>query len=193
MVRDAMVKLIIGLGNPGKEYVRTRHNVGFLCIDHLAKKWGIKVSSRGKNAILHEGKFAETDVVLIKPRNFVNRSGIAIVQALHRFKASPCDLLIIYDDMHLSLGTIRLRAKGGAGGHNGIESVIDAVGTRNFPRLRVGIGTPTQGINSVEHVLGTFSMPELESVANVVLRVGVAVEYLLKEGISYAVNEFNQN
>ena len=186
-----MVKLIVGLGNPGKEYIHTRHNVGFFCIEHLANKWGIKVSSRGKTSVLREGKFAENDVVLIKPRNFVNRSGIAIVQALNRFKASPCDLLILYDDMDLSLGTIRLRTRGGSGGHNGIESVIDALGTRNFSRLRVGIGRPCQGIDPVEYVLGTFSMPDLECVNNVVLRVGDVVECLLKEGISNAMNKFN--
>ena len=106
-----MVKLIVGLGNPGNVYINTRHNIGFSCIDHLAKKWGIKVSSRGKNSVLREGKFADSHVVLIKPRNFVNRSGIAILQSLHRFKASVSDLLILYDDMNIPLGSIRIRTK----------------------------------------------------------------------------------
>ena len=186
-----MVKLIVGLGNPGEEYLNTRHNLGFSCIDHLAKKWSIKVSARGKNAVLREGKIAENDVVLIKPRNFVNRSGIAIVQALNRFKASPCDLLILYDDMNLPLGTIRIRSKGGSGGHNGIESIINALGSTDFPRLRVGIGKPTQGIDTVEYVLSTFYMSEIECVNGVVLRVSDAVEWFLKDGISNAMNEFN--
>ncbi len=186
-----MVKLIVGLGNPGNVYINTRHNIGFSCIDHLAKKWGIKVSSRGKNSVLREGKFADSHVVLIKPRNFVNRSGIAILQSLHRFKASVSDLLILYDDMNIPLGSIRIRTKGGSGGHNGIESIINALGSTDFPRLRVGIGRPTEGIDPVEYVLGTFHTVEIESVNDVVTRVGHAVECFLNDGISNAMNEFN--
>ena len=148
--------LVVGLGNPGDRYRDTRHNVGFRCVDRIAGDHAIELSRRQRRALIGEGVIDGHPVVVARPRTFVNRSGEAVAYLLTRYAATSDRLLVVYDDMDLPLGKLRLRPSGSAGGHNGIKSIIDAVGTREFPRLRIGIGRPAGGVDQVGHVLGTM-------------------------------------
>ena len=183
--------LIVGLGNPGKDYAGTRHNAGFWCIDHLAEAHDMTLSDRRRNAVIGEGTIAGIAVALVKPRTFVNRSGLAARYLLDRYGASSGDLLVIHDDMNLPLGKLRLRAGGSAGGHNGINSIIQAIGSREFPRLRLGIGSPPSPSEAVEHVLGAMTNDEHREADEMIERAAKAVETVVAEGISVAMNRFN--
>ena len=184
-------RLIVGLGNRGEEYARTRHNVGFWCIDRLAEAHSIEVSDRRRHAAIGEGEIAGVGVALVKPRTFVNRSGDAVRYALDRFRASPDHLIVIYDDMDLPVGKLRMRPDGSAGGHNGMKSIIHTLGTEWFPRLRVGIGSPASASENVDYVLGTMTDEEQAAVEESVGRVVQAVRALLAEGITEAMNRYN--
>lgn len=185
------MKLIVGLGNPGRQYGSSRHNVGFMCVDHLAKRWGIKVSERRKYAVLGQGEVGGTPVVLAKPRTFMNRSGEGIKYLLARFHAHLGDLVVIYDDMDLPLGTVRLRAKGSSAGQQGMASIIATVVSQDFPRMRVGIGKPDDPANWIEYVLSPFAREERPVLRDVLTRVGDGVDCLLREGIDVAMNRYN--
>ena len=184
-------KLIVGLGNPGEKYERTRHNVGFWCVERLARDHSIGLSQRRRKAVIGEGLIDGQNVVLAKPRTFVNRSGEAVGYLLARYRASPDDLLVITDDMDLPPGKIRLRPGGSAGGHKGIKSIVEAIGTQDFARVRVGIGRPTTGVGDIEHVLGTMSPEERDSVQKAVERAADATITVLTEGMTVAMNRFN--
>ena len=184
-------RVIVGLGNPGEEYIGTRHNVGFWCVDHLATANSISLSDRRRKAVIGVGTIADERVVLAKPRTFVNRSGEAVAYLLARYKIPPGDLLVIHDDMDLPLGKLRLRSGGSAGGHKGMKSIIQAIGTQDFPRLRMGIGHPPEGMDEIGHVLGAMSMEERETVERAVELASQAVVSVLTEGISQAMNRYN--
>ena len=184
--------LIVGLGNPGEKYRDTRHNLGFRCVDAVAGRWGIKVNERRPKAVLGRGGRAGQEVTLAKPRTFMNNSGEGVEYLLTRFGARPDNLLIVYDEMELPLGTLRLRPAGSDGGHNGIRSIIAAIHTQNFPRLRIGIGHPPPGGDPVEHVLGRFADDETQAVADSITRAADAIDCLLEEGIDAAMNRFNR-
>lgn len=183
--------VIVGLGNPGSEYAQTRHNVGFWCVDRIARAHSIALSRSHRTVLAGEGVMEGHRVALAKPRTYVNRSGQAITYLLARYKVSPQELLVIYDDMALPLGKVRMRTKGSAGGHNGVQSVIEALGTQEFPRLRVGIGQPPAGSEPVAYVLGTMSPEERKEANEAVERVAQAVAALLAEGITVAMDRFN--
>lgn len=187
------MKLIVGLGNPGIRYRSSRHNVGFRCLDLLAKKWDIPTKDRRAKAVLGQGYRSDKEVVLAKPRTFMNNSGEGIAYLLTRFRAGPQDLVVIYDEMELPLGRLRIRAQGSDGGHNGMKSIISALGTQDFPRIRVGIGPPGQGHSSIPHVLGRFPGEEEPIVSEAVDRVAAAVECILEEGIDSAMSQFNRD
>ena len=183
--------IVVGLGNPGPEYARTRHNVGFRCVDLLAAGCGVKLSRRHRSAAVGEGDIEGRRVVLAKPRTFVNRSGEAVSYLLTRYAAPPRSLLVVYDEMELPLGRVRLRPSGGAGGHNGLKSVLGAVGSGEIPRLRVGIGRPPPGVDPVDYVLGEPSGEEESALsASVELSVEV-VRAVLTDGIDAAMNRYN--
>ncbi len=183
--------LVVGLGNPGPEYARTRHNVGFWCVERLAKEGAITFSRRHRLAAMGEGVIAGKPVALAKPKTFVNNSGQAIASILARYRASPANLLVVCDDMNLPLGTLRVRPRGSAGGHNGMKSIIAAIGTQEFARVRIGIGRPQPGVDQVGYVLGRMS-PEEQSQAHEALgRAVQAVICVLNEGIDAAMNRFN--
>ncbi len=184
--------IIVGLGNPGRKFASNRHNVGFMCVDHLARRWGVRLAHRRRHAILGQGELEGREVVMAKPRTFVNRSGDAVRYLLSRFGASQEELLIIYDEMDLPLGRIRIRPEGSAAGHNGMKSIISALGTQNFARVRVGVGRPADDQDEVSHVLGAFSKEEANLVREAVDRVAEAVAVLLTDGIQQAMNQFNQ-
>ena len=185
------MRLIVGLGNPGDRYQHTRHNVGFRCIDLMAREWGINLSERRAKAVLGRGNHLGQDVVLAKPRTFMNNSGEGVAYLLTRFGAKPDDLVVVYDEMDLPLGRMRLRPNGSPAGHNGIRSIIGELGTPNFARIRVGIGHPDLRGAQVSHVLNRFSEEEAPEIARVVKQVAEAVDCLLEESITVAMNRFN--
>jgi PTH1 family peptidyl-tRNA hydrolase len=184
------MKLIIGLGNPGREYEHTHHNIGFLCLDRLAKKLKISFSKRKAKARLARGQVGNEEVILAKPHTFVNRSGGSVADLVKSYKVPLSDLLIIYDDMDLPLGIIRIRAGGSSGGHNGMKSIIAALDGQDFPRLRVGIGHPETG-DAIEHVLGRFTAEEERLLPTITETVSEAVFYLIQEGIEAAMDKYN--
>jgi PTH1 family peptidyl-tRNA hydrolase len=189
-------QLIVGLGNPGLKYDRTRHNVGFAVIDALARTWQIKLTDQSKfHGLVGEGVTAENHKVrLLKPLTYMNRSGQSIRAVLDWYKLDPESVLVIYDEMDLPVGRIRLRLSGSAGGHNGMKSAIAHLGTQNFPRLRVGIGSakdihPDQ--DTVSHVLGRFSAAEEKVMIEVIDQVVNAVELSLRQGVEKAMSLYN--
>ncbi len=188
---DHSMKVIVGLGNPGDRYRNTRHNVGFHCIDLLARRWGIDVKERRAKAVLGRGRFQEREVVLAKPRTFMNRSGEAINYLVARFGVKPADIVVIYDEMDLPVGRIRIRPGGSPAGHNGIRSIIGELHTQNFPRVRVGIGQPEMQGGQVSHVLNRFTDEETGDISDAIQRVADAMECLLEENITIAMNRFN--
>jgi len=186
------MKLIVGLGNPGKEYSGSRHNLGFRCINHLAKAHGIGIDKRQCQAQLGVGRIAGVQVVLGKPRTYMNLSGKSVHLMMDRFKAKREDIVVIHDDLDLPLGRIRLYANGGPGGHKGVESIIAALGSRDFVRVRVGVGRPPPGMDPVDYVLLDFSPTDRLLIEEAIAKVGEAVPFMLKEGLAAAMNKYNQ-
>lgn len=186
-------QLIVGLGNPEPKYDKTRHNIGFEAVDALAKTWQISWSeNRRFQALIGEGRGVNGDKVrLLKPLTYMNRSGQAIRSATDWYKLPPESTLIIYDDMDLSVGRLRLRLSGSAGGHNGMKSAIAHLGTQHFPRLRIGIGKSGAEKDSVSHVLGKFSPQETQMMSEVLQLVVDAVELALKQGVEKAMSLYN--
>jgi PTH1 family peptidyl-tRNA hydrolase len=183
--------LVVGLGNPGTKYASTRHNIGFRFIDFLAKKSEIRLNDRRAKAVLGQGRIAGKNVVLAKPRTFMNNSGEGIEYLLARFGGGPADLLVVYDEMALPTGRIRLRISGSHAGHNGIRSIISSVQSEQFPRLRIGVGQPPGGSDSIPHVLGRFNKKEEPLIAQAVQDAVSAVECMLEENIDIAMNRYN--
>ena len=185
------MRIIVGLGNPGSRYRCTRHNAGFRCLDAMARKWDIRLSQRRAKAVLGVGQHLGQQIVLAKPRTFMNNSGEGVAYLLTRFGAQPSDLLVVYDELALPVGKIRLRASGSDAGHNGIRSIIVALQTQNFARLRVGIGRQQQMESQVSYVLDRFSEEEAPIIGDAVARVVEATDCLLEENIDLAMNRFN--
>ena len=184
-------KLIVGLGNTGKQYAGTRHNVGFWCLERLAEEHSIRFSRRHRLALVGEGVIEQKAVALAKPRTYVNRSGQALTSLLARYAAGVDDLLVIYDDLDLPPGKLRLRPNGGSGRHRGMKSIIDALGTQDFARIRVGIGRPPAGMDEVDYVLGTMAAEERERTVHAVKQVATAVSLIVAEDFDAAMNRFN--
>jgi len=191
------MKLIVGLGNPGPEYRDTRHNVGFLVADELARRWRLSDAWREKFEALHvRTTVADEAVIVAKPLTFMNLSGQAVAGLAGFYKIDPADVLVVTDDVALPLGRLRARPEGSAGGHNGLKSIIQHFGTPAFPRLRVGIGrgddvTKGQSRDLADHVLGRFEAGERETVSAAVLRAADAAERFLAEGIERVMSAFN--
>jgi PTH1 family peptidyl-tRNA hydrolase len=183
--------LIAGLGNPGKEYAQNRHNVGFHCLDLLAGKHGLVFGKKQGHAELALGRILERRAVLVKPQTFVNLSGEAVGAVARFYKVESRDVLVIYDELDLPQGTIRLRPHGSSGGHNGIKSIIEHLGTQDFPRLRVGIGRPPGRMEPKGYVLQDFSEDERALMAEVYQRVVEAVEDFVQVGVKEAMNRHN--
>jgi PTH1 family peptidyl-tRNA hydrolase len=189
--RDKPVeKLIVGLGNPGRKYTHNRHNVGFQCLDRLAQAHGLSFTQRRAKASLSLGKIADVRVVLARPLTYMNLSGQALRPLVSFYKLSFEDILVIHDDLDLPLGTTRLRPEGGSGGHKGMRSIIEALGSQAFPRLRVGIGRPP-GNDAVSYVLSDFTTDEQITLESVYERVVAAVELFMREGIEATMNAYN--
>ncbi len=187
------VSIIVGLGNPGPRYADTRHNVGWQALELLARQLDVAVNERRPKAVLGAGYFAGRRVVLAKPRTYMNNSGEAVEYLLARYGGGPSNLLVIYDEMALPPGRIRLRAAGSDAGHNGIRSIIQSVSGVGFPRLRIGIGGPPPGVEPRDYVLGKFGDSEAEAIAGAVERAAAAARCMLEENLDTAMNRFNQD
>ena len=184
--------LIVGLGNPGREYALHRHNVGFRVLDALARDQGLTfVRNKEARARVAEGRIAGREVILAKPQTFMNLSGKAVARLSRLYGIPPQRLLVVYDDLDLPLGRLRLRPQGGSGGHKGMRSIIDLLGSQSFPRLRVGIGRPPGGMEAADYVLQPFDPKEQPLVEAVVERVVAAVLSWLEEGIEAAMERYN--
>ena len=191
------MKLIVGLGNPGKTYAHNRHNVGFRCLNYFAKLHSIRFDRRQCRARIGTGEVRGEKLLLAKPRTFMNLSGESVPCLVHKHHIPLSDLLVIYDDLDLPLGKIRLRQNGGSGGHKGMNSIIYALGSEAFPRIRVGIGRPQaeeQSINEeaiVDYVLSDFSPQEEAIIKPVITTVSEAIDYFLTQGVVAAMSKFN--
>lgn len=183
--------VVVGLGNPGANYARTRHNAGARVVDEVAARWGISLQRRNPHALLGLGSVEGRQVVLARPRSFMNDSGPAVAYLAARFSVPPQRILVLYDEMDLPLGVIRIRARGSAGGHQGMTSVLRAMATQDVPRLRVGIGRPPLGVDEIPYVLGAFTRPEEQALQPVLERAADAVQCVLLEGVESAMNRFN--
>ncbi len=183
------MKFVVGLGNPGRKYSQTRHNVGFTVVEKLAACFTIEKEESRFNALLGHIRIHGERVVLVKPLTFMNLSGQAVQPLMHWYKADLADLLVIYDDLDLPCGTLRIRAGGGSGGHRGMTSIINRLGSRDFSRIRIGIGRPPG--EAVDWVLGSFPPQEKELVDQAVERAARAVEYWVANGIERTMNEYN--
>ena len=183
--------VVVGLGNPGPKYAGTRHNAGFWCIDRLAKEHSFTLERRHKTSIIGEGDIEGHRVVIVKPRTFVNRSGESVKYLLARYRISPESLLIVYDDINLPPGKLRMRIRGSAGGHNGIRSIIEALGSQDFPRLRLGVGRQEDGDDQIGHVIGKMHRDEQKEVDDAIDRAVQSVTSLLTDGIDTTMNRFN--
>ncbi len=193
------MKLIVGLGNPGKAYAHNRHNIGFRCINHLARLHSIQAKKHQCQSQTGSGKIGGVKVLLAKPKTFVNLSGEAVGQLIRKYSMAVDDLIVICDDLDLPLGKLRLRPGGSAGGHKGINSLISALGSKDFCRIKVGIGRPTKEEGTaitdedaiVDYVLSDFIPQEETAINQAIARVAEAVHCILAEGITAAMNKFN--
>jgi PTH1 family peptidyl-tRNA hydrolase len=184
------MKIIVGLGNPGKEYARTRHNIGFMVLDRLRKDLANPTERNRFRSTVVEGFVSGEKVVMVAPLTYMNLSGHAVREVRNWYRAADEDMLIVFDDMDLPFGTLRMRADGSAGGHNGLASIIEQLGSRDIPRLRVGIGRGRSG--SVGHVLSRFSPEEEAELPDVIERAALAVDLWRQRGAIAAMNEINR-
>ena len=181
--------IIAGLGNPGKKYENTRHNIGFITLDFLAERHDIKINKIKHKALVGEGRIAGQKVLLVKPQTYMNLSGESLREVMDYYKVDIEDMIVIYDDIDLDAGAVRIRKKGSAGTHNGMRSIVQHLGT-DFPRIRMGIGKDKRG-DLVDFVLGGFTKEDKEVLEPAVERAALAVEMYVDEGIEKAMNKYN--
>jgi peptidyl-tRNA hydrolase, PTH1 family len=192
------VKLIIGLGNPGIEYQFTPHNAGFLAVDRIAEECGVMLTNRRGKALTARAKLAGQDVLLAKPETFMNLSGLSVAALIEEFEISPEDIVVLYDELALPLGTIRIRERGSANGHNGVKSISGVLGTEEWLRIRIGVGKPTLvdgreiKAGGRDYLLSPMRKQELAVLDEVLDRVRDAVEVVLTQGAGTAMNRFNR-
>ncbi len=185
------MKMIVGLGNPGAEYAKTKHNVGWMLIDALAEKLGATDWRSREKGMVAETRIGSEKVLLVKPLTYMNNSGECVGPLMRWYKLEPEDIIVAHDDMDIPAGTIRIRKKGSAGGHNGIKSLIAHIGSENFDRVRIGVGRPLPGWTVINHVLAPFSSEDAPKIAEAIEYLLPAVECLVKEGTDMAMNKYN--
>ena len=184
--------VIVGLGNPGKKYENTRHNAGFIALDALADKYGISISEKKHKALCGSGVIEGNKVVLVTPQTFMNLSGESVRSIMDFYKIDPEeDMLVVYDDISLAPGNIRIRKKGSAGGHNGIKSIIAHAGTQNFMRVKVGVGEKPSGWDLADYVLGHFSEEDNVKLKEVMPDIIQAITLMVQGDVDKAMNDFN--
>lgn len=185
------MKLLVGLGNPGLEYAATRHNIGFLVAQKFAQKMGLSLKRQAHQAILGAGCAGGQEVMVLLPQTYMNRSGISVVSACKAKSIDVEDLVVIHDEIDLPFGSVRIKVGGGHGGHNGLRSIADLLGSRDFTRLRVGVGRPPGQMDVAKYVLSPFSSTEKNQLESVLENSVMALEVLLQKGAQQAMNEFN--
>ncbi|MBN8583110.1 MAG: aminoacyl-tRNA hydrolase [Anaerolineae bacterium] len=183
--------LLIGLGNPGREYKDTRHNIGFMLIDHLAEKIGARGMKVQSKAIVTSGVYEEHKLILAKPQTYMNLSGQSVQGLLHFYKIPLENLLIAHDDLDIPYGTIRIRPTGGPGGQRGMANTIELLGTKDFPRLRLGIGRPPGRMDAKDYVLQDFSRDDLKLMPDLLSRASEAALEFVMKGLNAAMNKYN--
>lgn len=186
------MKVVLGLGNPGKKYQQSRHNLGFWVVDRIASDNGISVQKRKYDSLIGEGHMGQEKILLVKPQTYMNCSGTAVKRLCRYLPVTAKDLVVIYDDLDLPFGRIRIRPGGGAGGHRGVESIVECVGEENFFRVRIGIGRPPAGIVPSDYVLGSFTAEEKAEIEQVIFRAAAAVRCLLEDGPRQAMEKYNR-
>jgi PTH1 family peptidyl-tRNA hydrolase len=184
------VKIIVGLGNPGITYERTRHNVGFRVLDRLAEINHILISTKRFKSLYGVGRIDSERVILIKPMTLMNRSGDAVKKALHFFQVGMEDLIVIHDDLDLPFGRMRFKQRGGDGGHQGVRSIVESVGKNTFLRLKIGIGRPPRGMDPADYVLTPFDEIQLSDLVQIVSRAAEALKVVVLEGLGTAMNRY---
>lgn len=188
------MKLIVGLGNPGIEYQFTPHNLGFLTIDRLAGDIGVEVRNRNCRALTARAVIEEQQVLLAKPETYMNLSGMAVRELVGKYEADPGkDLIVVYDELDLPLGRIRIRQRGSSAGHNGMESIIGALGTQEFLRVRLGVGPDKKVSDGAKYLLSQFRKAQLKLLGEILDTAGDAVRTILKDGPAVAMNRFNRD
>ena len=185
------MKIVVGLGNPGDQYKDTRHNIGFQVVEELARRWNVAPWKRRYEAEVSEHR-AIGPVLLVKPQTFMNLSGASVREAAKFFKTPSTDIIVIHDDLDLPAGRLRIRERGGSGGHRGIESILTQLGTDEFVRVRFGVGRPPAEWNSADYVLGRFAAEEKSMIRESIEKAADAVESILKEGSAPAMNRYNR-
>jgi PTH1 family peptidyl-tRNA hydrolase len=186
------MRLIVGLGNPGPEYQWTPHNLGFLAVDEIANRAGIRVERPEGKALVGRGKFAGEEIILAKPQTYMNLSGISVRDVLEKYELAPEDLLVLYDERDLPWGMIRIGERGSPGTHNGAKSVTSVLGTQEFARLRLGCGPDHPVSDLAEYILRPMKKGDLETAAEMIAEAADAVEVIQKQGIAAAMNRFNR-
>ncbi|MBE5943374.1 MAG: aminoacyl-tRNA hydrolase [Lachnospiraceae bacterium] len=185
------MKIIVGLGNPTREYQGTRHNVGFSVIYNIGDKYNITVDTKKHKALIGKGIIEGEKVILAMPQTYMNLSGESVRELLDYYKCTPEDIIVIYDDISLDVGKLRIRAKGSAGGHNGIKNIIAHLGTQDFPRIKVGVGEKPARMDLADYVLGHFTKEEQPVIRETANMACEAVAVMIKEDIATAMNKFN--
>ena len=193
------MKLIVGLGNPGRGYAHNRHNIGFICLNHFARAQGIRFDKKRGRARIGTGEVAGSKVVIAKPQTYMNLIGQSVSLLVKKFDINLNDLLVIHDDLDLPLGKIRIRQGGSSGGHKGVDSIISCLGSQDFIRLRVGIGRPSLVEGSIEiseadiiaYVLSDFTTGEKQTITQVIPKASEAILCLLSEGLAVTMNKYN--
>ncbi len=183
--------LIVGLGNPEEQYSNTRHNMGFDTINELAKRHSLKIEKSKFQGLYEKAKIEEKDVILLKPQTYMNLSGNSIKQVMDFYKIEAKKLIVIYDDMDIEKGVIKLRKKGGPGSHNGMKSIINNIQTTEFPRIRIGIGKPEYLLDKINYVIGPIPKSEREILDKGIKKATDAIEDILLNGMDYAMNKYN--
>jgi PTH1 family peptidyl-tRNA hydrolase len=184
--------LLAGLGNPGPQYSGTRHNVGFMLLDYLARETGAGFAESKWKAMTAKTVISGATVIMLKPETYMNLSGIAVSQAAHFYKVEPAKIIVLHDDLDIELGRIKMVSGGGDGGHKGVRSIIEHLGTSDFPRIKIGIGRPAGPVPPDKYVLANFGPEELTAVNQKMPAVLEGVKILLQDGISAAMNAVNQ-
>lgn len=186
------MKIIVGLGNPGRTYERTRHNAGFMAIDELARGLRFDLSREKYHANIGKGRIGGEEALLAKPQTYMNESGRSVGAILRYTRAKHSDLVVVHDELDLPLGIVRVKAGGGHGGHNGLRSIIEHLGTPDFIRVRVGVGRPSNGLAAADYVLSAFTADERKTAGEAFERAAEAVRVIVLEGPAKAMNRFNK-
>ena len=184
------MRLVVGLGNPGRRYVQTRHNIGFMVIENLSNRWTIPADGKQLGALVGGGRIGNTKAMLVRPQSFMNRSGQPVRSLVGYFKAEPTDVVVVHDDLDLPFGRVQLKRGGGHGGHNGLRDLNKHVGS-DYIRIRMGVGRPPEGWDTADYVLGKWNPKEKAEIESILDRGADAVEAVLRDGIDAAMNVFN--